>query len=86
MAPRKDQPLTHGEIDTVVEKTVRETLLTMGIDTSDPIEMQRDFQALRDWRNSLNAIRSKGLMTLVGAVVLGAAGLIWVGIKHVFNG
>jgi len=77
--------LTRDEVDIVVTKTVRETLLTMGIDTSNPIEMQRDFQAIREWRNSMSAIRSKGLLTLVGAATLGIAGLVWIGVQYVLS-
>ena len=74
--------LTRDEVDIVVKATVRETLTSMGIDAADPIEMQRDFQALRDWRRASNAIRTKGLMTLVAILTAGIIGAIWVGIRY----
>lgn len=37
-------------LDAVAKKAVRETLLSLGIDVNDPIQAQRDFQALRDLR------------------------------------
>ena len=81
MAPLNEY-LTRDEVDIVVKATVKETLTSMGIDAADPLEMQRDFQALRDWRRASNAIRTKGLMTLVGILTAGAIGAIIVGIKH----
>jgi hypothetical protein len=77
------QILTRDEVHNVVRETVRETLLSMGVDTTDPIEMQRDFQAVRDWRLVCEAIRSKGLMTLVGILIAGVLGALLVGLKDV---
>lgn len=73
--------LTRGEIDQVVRKTVKETLLSLGIDAADPIEMQRDFQMLRDWRRASNSVRSKGLLTLIGIITAGVLGAVWIGVK-----
>jgi len=65
---------------TVAREVVHEMMLTMGVDASKPsamIEMQKDFQSLREWRNSMDAIRRHGLLTAVGVIVLGILGLIW---------
>jgi hypothetical protein len=80
-----DQYLTRDEISLVVQETVKTTLLSMGIDAADPIEMQRDFQTLRDWRRASTAIRSKGLMTLVGILAAGLLGALWIGVKSVLK-
>jgi len=96
MAPRDDyrecplyelhhQYLTRDEIDDVVRRTVKETLTSMGIDAADPIEMQRDFQTLRDWRRAGGAIRSKGIMTLIAILTAGALGALWIGVKSVLK-
>lgn len=78
--------LTEQEIERIVEKSVRKTLVTMGVDCTDPLEMQRDFQALRDWRRASESIRSKGVMTVIGILVAGTLGALWVGITHIING
>ena len=44
--------MTHDELRALVAGTVRETLVQLGVDPSDPLEMQRDFQHLRQWRES----------------------------------
>ena len=65
---------------TVAREVVHEMMLTMGVDASKPaglIEMQKDFQSLREWRNSMDAIRRHGLLTAIGVVVVGILGLIW---------
>jgi len=96
MAPRDDyrdcplyelhqQYLTRDEIDQVVRKTVKETLTSMGIDAADPIEMQRDFQTLRDWRRSVTAVRSKGMMTLIAILTTGLLAALWIGVKSVLS-
>jgi hypothetical protein len=96
MAPRDDyrdcplyelhhQYLTRDEIDDVVRKTVKETLTSMGIDAADPIEMQRDFQTLRDWRRSVTAVRSKGMMTLIAILTTGLLAALWIGVKSVLS-
>lgn len=81
----ESQPLTRDDVDHIVEKAVKETLTLMGVDTTDPIEMQKDFQALREWRNTTAQIRSKGLMTLVGIVTAGFLGVLWVGVQYVLS-
>ena len=65
---------------TVAREVVHEMMLTMGVDASKPaglLEMQKDFQSLREWRNSMDAIRRHGLLTAIGFIVIGILGLIW---------
>lgn len=52
----------------MVPEAVRQTLLQMGIDTSDPLAMQRDFQHLRQWRESGEDMRRKGALVVMGWV------------------
>jgi hypothetical protein len=65
---------------TVAREVVHEMMLTMGVDASKPsglIEMQKDFQSLREWRRSMESVRRHGLLTAVGVIVVGILGLIW---------
>lgn len=78
--------LTEKDIENIVSRTVQQTLISLGVDASNPIEVQRDFQTLRDWRKSSEAIRSRGMMTIIGIVVAGALGALWVGLQHVISG
>lgn len=95
---------TQAELQDIAEvaatKAVKQTLLTLGIDASDPIQAQQDFVVLREmralmrdqefqadmahirrWRKSMEAVQSKGLLTVVGILVTGVLGLIVMGIK-----
>lgn len=73
--------MTEHEIRKIVAETVAETLLKLGIDTADPIELQRDMQHLRQWRESIATVKRQGLITAVGIIIAGVLGLIWVSLK-----
>lgn len=82
---RQDKIYTKQELreimrDTAREaatETVRETLRGLGVNVDDPIETQKDFQALHDWRTSFQAIRKRALVTAVGVFVGGILAFLW---------
>lgn len=69
--------MTEAEIRKIVAETVDQTLTRLGVDTDNPIELQRDLQHLRDWRLSVAAIKRQGLITAVGVITVGILGLLW---------
>lgn len=73
--------LTGDEIHHITREVVHQTLLEIGVQFSDPIEMQRDFQHLRQWRRAGEDLRSKGILTLLGIFIAGLVGLIVVGFR-----
>lgn len=77
--------LSEDQLKDLMKQAVNETLTSIGIETTDPLEMQRDFQHLRDWRMAVDAVQGKSIMTLIGVLVAGAAGLAWLGLRAVFN-
>ena len=76
-APRSIR-LEQSELRALMKATVHETFLGLGVDAADPIEVQKDFQHLRDWRKTTDAVKTKGIMTVVGLLVAGLVGLVWV--------
>lgn len=77
-------PLTSSEIQHIASETakaaVRETLLAMGVDVSNPEavqEMQKDMAHVRLWRQSVDTVRRQSLIAAVGILVSGAAGGLW---------
>lgn len=80
--------LTEAEIEDIVERgarrAIRGTLISLGVDADNPLETQQDFAALRDWRTTMTAIRSRGLKTVVAVLVTGLLAALWVGIKSYF--
>jgi hypothetical protein len=73
--------MTEHELKKIVAEAVSETLLQLGIDASDPVEMQKDMAHLRAWRESVNTVKQQGLVTAVGILVAGMLGLLWLAFK-----
>lgn len=69
--------LTEDQIKMVVKEAVVETLKSLGVDTKEPFDMQRDFAFLRATREASDAVKRTGLLAAVGAIVLGLLGLVW---------
>ncbi|MCC6889605.1 MAG: hypothetical protein IT536_13810 [Hyphomicrobiales bacterium] len=66
------------------DRAVRTTLLTLGIDIGDHRalrEAQLDFQHLRAWRESTEAVKRKALLTAVAVIVSGALGYLWLALR-----
>lgn len=73
--------MTREEIDEVATAAVHKTLLTIGVDVSNPesiLAVQADFQHLRAWRESTEAVKRKALLTAVGIIITGAIGYLGV--------
>lgn len=74
--------LTVAEIKEVAREATRETLVVFGVDASNPLEMQRDFQTLRDWRVSMDSAKRNGAKVAISTLVAGLIAALWVGIKQ----
>lgn len=58
-------------------EAVIETLLMFGIDVSTPEAIQafqKDMAYMREWRQSVEEVKSKGLLAAVGVLVTGVTG------------
>ena len=90
----------HRNVKDVAKQAVEETLMSIGVDTKNPLQAQASFAALRNlvgvfsdpdfqadlqhlraWRVSVSQARSKGMLTIVGAVVTGGVFLLLLGLK-----
>lgn len=69
--------MTDDEVKKIVAQTVEETLLRMGMDAGNPMEAQKDFQHLRNWRQSTDAIKRQSMLAAIGVVTAGILALIW---------
>lgn len=78
--------LTESQLRDIVTEGVDEALTRLGVDAKNPMEMQKDFQHLRDWRQATQAIEKRGLLGIVGILISGLAALIWIGFTKVMNG
>lgn len=81
--------LSRQELEELIREQSREgvmqALTLMGVDTKNPLEMQRDFQHLREWRTTSESIKSKGLLTIVGILVAGGGAAFWIGLKELIG-
>ena len=74
--------LSHSELNEVVAEAVKQTLMQLGVDTSDPFAMQRDFQHLRQWRESGEDLKRKGTVALLGIFFSGLVSLLIIGLRE----
>lgn len=77
--------LSDARLAGIVAQAVQQTLIQLGVDTSDPLAMQRDFQHLRQWREAGEDLKRKGTIALLGIFFSGLASLILLGIKEWFH-
>lgn len=82
--------MSHEEIKDIAKQggreALKEFLLTLGVDVDDPDDvkkMQRDMAHLRDWRESIELVKKKGLAAAVWFIVTGAlGGAVWFFQQH----
>lgn len=64
-----------------VQETVKTTLTEIGMDTRDPIQLQRDMSFLRDLRKARDSASAKAIVVAVGILVTAAIGAMVMGFK-----
>lgn len=77
--------MSTSDMRAVVAEAVQQTLLQLGVDTSDPLSMQRDFQHLRKWREAETSLRSSGILVALGIFLSGLSALFVLGVKEWFK-
>lgn len=84
-SPNDEIHLSRGEVQEIADdaaaKAVRQVLLDLGVDHQTPLEMQHDFQHLRQMRLTTEAVQRHSLITLVGLVICGAVAVVLIGFK-----
>lgn len=73
---------TEAEMRLIAQHAVDEAFTRMGMAADNPIEMQRDFSHLREWRLATESMRTKSLLTLTAVLVTGVLGAIWVALRE----
>jgi hypothetical protein len=79
---RRLHELSSYESKALIRAVVKETFLMLGLEVDDPIEMQRDFQHLRDWRTTSDSIKAKSITAVVGILASGLLAAAWLGLKE----
>lgn len=86
MANHECRCVTREELTALMSATVKQTLTEIGMDTTQPIELQRDMSFVRDLRRARDSVKGKALLLSVGVIVTAALGALALGVKHWFNG
>lgn len=73
--------IDEDELRRVCQSAVTETLTSLGLQPEDPRAMQRDLQFLRELRETAEAVRRKGILVLVGALIAAGLAALWAGIR-----
>ncbi len=74
--------MTKDEIKLVIKETVKETLLNVGIDYTNPVEVQKDQAYLRTLRTGSETLKSNIFKITLGVLVPSFLYLIWETIEH----
>ncbi len=82
MSENQTEELIKRVVKEAVPSAVLETLERLGIDVCRPLDMQRDFQYLRDIRQNSSNLRQKAIGIIVGLVLTGLGGLTVLGFQH----
>lgn len=77
--------ISSQEVEDAVERGIIKAFEHLGMDATEPLEAQRDFQFLRDLRCSTESVKGKALVTIVGILVAGGLAAIWLGIKALLH-
>lgn len=70
-----------ADLKQVVSMAVEETLIRLGLDVGDPIEIQKDMAFLRGVRTTAADVQHKSFLAVVTLCVAGLAGVLWAGIR-----
>lgn len=76
-----DRRMCDEELETLIQNTVHATLTQLGIDQENPLEMQRDFQWMRRWRQASESLPKAGIVAVLGVFVTGMCAALWIGFK-----
>lgn len=68
-------------VEEAVRIAVTTTLITLGMDASNPLGLQQDMAFIRELRDTSEKIKSRGILVLVGIMLTGLAATVWLGMK-----
>lgn len=69
----------------IVREEFDMSLTRMGFDIAAPVESQKDLQFVREWRQSTESVKRKGIATLATICITGICGIIWMGVKTIIK-
>lgn len=74
--------ITLEDLRIVTREAVEQTLMTLGVDVKNPLQMQQDFARLREWRLAMDGVRRRGLKAVSGLLISGLIAALILGLKE----
>lgn len=78
---KENAALQREQFDAFALKTLSSVLTAFGMDENDRVEIRADLTHLRQWRKSTETVKRAGWVTIVGVIVSGTLGVLWLGVK-----
>ncbi len=75
----------NDDFDEVVLKTISAILTSFGINGDEKAEIRADFMHLRRWRKASEQVSRISWVAVVGTILTGFCGMIWLGFKTVMG-
>jgi hypothetical protein len=81
--------MTEDQIEHVVERAIVKAFRDLGIYAGDNagevFEVRADMMFLREWRQTCEQVRSKGMLTIIGMIVTAFGAMLFLGAKQFFH-
>ena len=78
--------LTEEAVEKIAERAselaIQNFFIQLGVDSSDPLAMQKDFAYLRAWRESIDLVKRRSIITTVSVIITGLLGVVLAVITH----
>lgn len=72
--------------DKAASKAIDGFFMRLGVNTSDPIAMQKDFAHLRKWREGVEQVVPVSIKTSVVVIITGLLGAVYAFFPHLTKG
>ena len=73
--------LINDVAEEAANKTVARTMTSFGMDTSNPLELQADFQFIRAMRRTWSSAKSRSIFVALGLMITGFFSFFWAAVK-----
>ena len=77
--------LINDVAEQAADKTVTRTMTSFGVDTANPLEVQKDFQFIRAMRETWSSAKSRSLFVALGLMVTGFFTFFWAAVKSALS-
>lgn len=77
--------ITEETLRNIIQESVGEAMTRLGVGWEDPLEMQKDFNHLREWRQTTDVMKRRSITAFFVTLFSGIAAACWLGIKTILT-